>query len=186
MSRYGRQRKHLCEKERCTSQLCSVRASGKLLCNLGDDSPFKYGGYFIYDRGQNIFTGHFWDEINDSSDDGDPNNNKFAVYVVDIPNDVYWTYNWAKQDIQNIAETIDGDPDEMLLNGKSEDVAVRARELSNIAATHGWDRFDHPEQMTHDDLQARYGRDYRLFKLAENQLRNRWSPQLELDLDEDD
>ena len=168
MPRVGRPKPKIFEKARCTSPLCAGRASGQLLMNLGDVHPFEHGGYFLYDRGDGTYTGHYWEEVEDSSDDDDPANNKFEVFIFDIPADVFAAYGWAKRDIRSIADTVGGDPSEMLRDGRSPDVWKRARVVQDIAATHGWKSLDSsPDFLTSDELRERYGRDHRVYRHRE-------------------
>lgn len=191
--RQTRQHRHSSQKpskERCGSRICNARPRGQLVASLGDEHPFEYGGYFIYDQGDGTYAGHYWEEIEDSATDDEDGNesegNRFSLYRFDIPADVYAAHDWAKQNIASIVDTIDRDPDDMIEGGRSSDVQERAWAMRDIASTWGWGRFGRESTWTEDELRDCYGRDHDLFKRRGGGRYVQPSPQLELDLDADD
>lgn len=170
-------------KDCCGSSVCQHRPRGKLIANLGDQShPFRHGGYFIYDQGDGTYTGHYWEEIEDSEDeDGE----RFALYRFDIPADVYGEHDWARQDVAGIGSTIGrSDCDDMIEEGRSPDALVRADAMRDIALTWGWDRFGRQSTFTEEELRDCYGRDFEIFaRRARAGVGQRYAPQQQLDLD---
>lgn len=136
----------------------ALRARGKLQDNpkgsrrigtFGDVNPVDYGGGVIYrnEYGTRV-------EYTHGLDGGDTPE-KMTVYSVDVPDDVFAEYTWAKP--EDVASSIGTSGAQLIASGMSRSLQERVGVIEEIAGYYGWHELDdYPLTMTEKELRRRW------------------------------
>lgn len=127
----------------------------QLIANLGDNSPFDYGGYFVYKDETGVYPEEAEFLVVDNEDDED---STYTIYriLLDVAPD-----EWFLEDLESIADHVGSTKEELVKALSSRDPLDRAYAYKAVAEYHGWDEFDsYPlTGVTRQEVEARYSED---------------------------
>lgn len=138
-----------------------------VVTTIGDVNPIEYGGGYLFlckDRGRSDYHleythGTESEEAAEGLSEYEPAYSRvpLTLYRVDLPDDVWGDHSWAK--VEDIAQSMGADPEELRRAGSSPDPRERAYALESIAGHWGWHELDnYPLSMTVSELRKRWYR----------------------------
>jgi hypothetical protein len=144
--------------------MTSKQPKWQLIANLGDVSPFDYGGYFVYRNTTGVYPEDA--ELLEGPCEGD---REYTVYRFCLDRctfvDGVLSDNpfhpecpaWFADNIAGVASCVGKDPAELIAGLCSADPVERAHAYRDIGSYHGWENLDqYPLRLSRAEVEQRY------------------------------